>query len=161
MTKSNAFLSNCPIAKVTQILGEPWTLLVIREAFLGTRQFGAFERELGIARNILSDRLKKLVDHGLLKRQPSTSDKRVVEYRLTEAGRELTPVLVGLTQWSKRWLCDETVPLRFVERRNGRTVPPVAVRNADGEALDPRDIAMVAGPDADEVLIDRFARLGS
>ncbi len=161
MTKTNVFSSNCPIAKVTQLLGEPWTLMVIREAFLGTRRFNDFERELGIARNILSDRLKKLVVNGLLKRTPSAEDKRVVEYRLTEAGRELTPVLVGLTQWSKRWLCDECVPLKFVERATGRAIPAVSVRSDDGRELNAKDIELVAGPDADEILVERFARVVS
>ena len=76
--------------------------MVLREAFLGTRHFNDFERQLGVARNILSDRLKKLVEADVLKREASTADRRVVEYRLTEAGKALAPVLISLAQWGLR-----------------------------------------------------------
>lgn len=157
MTKANPFASNCPIARVTRLIGEPWTLMVLREAFLGTRHFNDFERRLGVARNILSDRLKKLVEADVLKREASTFDRRVVEYRLTEAGKALAPVLISLTQWACEHLACRQSPLRFVERANGREVPPVRVRDQDGRALELADLAMVAGPDADELLKARFA----
>lgn len=147
------------MARVTELLGEPWTLLVLREAFLGTRRFNDFERELGIARNILSVRLKKLVEAGVLERTRSQTDRRVVEYRLSRAGLELTPVLVSLSQWACRWLCDRDTPLRFVEHDTWQEVPTVQVRGADGRILDARDLRMVAGPDADALLAARFDRL--
>lgn len=156
MTRSNVFQSNCPIARVTEILGEGWTLMVLREAFLGTRHFNDFERELGIARNILADRLKKLVESGLMKRQPSATDRRAVEYRLTRAGRALFPVLIGLTQWASQFLCEGESAIRFIERATGQDIAPLSVQNQDGRTLELREIAMAPGPDADETLNQRF-----
>jgi len=156
MTRHNVFESNCPIAHVTEIIGEGWTLMVLREAFLGTRHFNDFERELGIARNILSDRLKKLVEAGLMRRQASATDRRAVEYRLSEAGRALFPVLVGLTQWASEHLCDGEQSIRFIDRETGQDIAALAVQSADGRRLALPDITMVAGPDADEALNQRF-----
>jgi len=158
MTQNNVFKCNCPLARVTEVIGEPWTLMVLREAFLGTRHFNAFERELGIARNVLSVRLKKLVDLDLLDRVRSESDKRVVKYRLTDASRDLLPVLVGLAQWSGKWLCDGRSATRFVERETGREIPRIAVRGMDGRELEAREVAMAPGPDADPDLFARFER---
>jgi len=158
MTQDNVFKYNCPLARVTEVIGEPWTLMVLREAFLGTRHFNDFERELGIARNVLSVRLKKLVDLDLLERLRSETDKRAIEYRLTDASRDLLPILVGLAQWSGKWLCDGRSATRFVERESGREIPRIAVRAIDGRELGARDVAMVAGPDADAELSARFER---
>jgi DNA-binding HxlR family transcriptional regulator len=156
MSRCNVFQSNCPIARVTELIGEPWTLMVLREAFLGTRHFNHFESELGIARNVLADRLKKLVDARLLERQPSATDRRAIEYRLSPSGRALFPVLIGLTQWASEHLCSGECAIRFVERDSGRDIPPLTVFSQDGRALDLKDIAMTAGPDADEILERRF-----
>jgi len=159
MTRENVFDCNCPIARVTEVLGEPWTLMVLREAFLGTRCFNDFERELGIARNILSARLRKLVEAGLLERRQSEIDRRSFEYRLTESGRSLAPALVALAQWAGDCLCDGSTPTRFIERATGREIPALAVRSVDGRILDADDIAMVPGPDADDVLKARYERV--
>lgn len=158
MKQNNVFNCNCPLARVTEVIGEPWTLMVLREAFLGTRHFNDFERELGIARNVLSVRLKKLVDLDLLDRVRSEKDKRVVEYRLTDASRDLLPILVGLAQWSGKWLCEGRSATRFVERDTGREIPRIAVRGTDGRELRARDVAMVPGPDANPDLVARFER---
>jgi DNA-binding HxlR family transcriptional regulator len=158
MTQDNVFKCNCPLARVTEVIGEPWTLMVLREAFMGTRHFNEFERELGIARNVLSVRLKKLVELDLLERVRSETDKRVVEYRLTEASRGLLPILVGLAQWSGKWLCNGRSATRFVERETGREIPRIAIRAIDGRELSARDVAMVPGPDANPDLVARFER---
>ena len=158
MTQENVFKCNCPLARVTEVIGEPWTLMVLREAFLGTRHFNDFERELGIARNVLSVRLKKLVDLDLLERVRSETDRRAVEYRLTDASRDLLPILVGLTQWSGKWLCEGHSATRFVERATGREIPRIAVRAVDGRELAARDVTMVPGPDANPELVARFER---
>lgn len=130
--------------------------MVLREAFLGTRHFNDFERELGIARNILSDRLKKLVEAGLMQRQASATDRRAVEYRLAPAGRALFPVLIGLTQWASEHLCKGECAIRFVERATGQDIAPLTVHSQSGQALNLNDIAMAPGPDADEALDERF-----
>jgi len=160
MNRCTAFDSNCPIARITELLGEHWTLLIVREAFLGTRRFNDFERELGIARNILSSRLKKLVEAGVLDRVVSAQDRRVIEYRLTEAGADLLPVLIGLAQWASRWLCKHQHPMRFVERATGQDLSPVSVCSQDGRSLAAREIALLPGPDADPMLRERYQRAG-
>ena len=96
---------NCTIKGALEIVGEKWSLLVLREAFFGIRRFDDFHRVLGCARNLLSDRLAKLVDHGVLDRvayrEPGQRTRH--EYHLTEKGRDLLPALVALMQWGDRW----------------------------------------------------------
>ncbi len=158
MTPKPASMKSCPIARVTELLGDHWALMILREAFLGSVQFGQFESNLGIARNILSARLKRLVEAGLLERVPCPEDRRVHEYRLSASGRALHPVLIALTQWSQRWLGESCEALRIVERSSGRGVRPVVVQAADGRTLGLRDIALVPGPDADPELAERYRR---
>lgn len=151
-------IDSCPIAQVTGLLGDHWSLMIMREAFLGTVHFGEFESNLGIARNILSGRLKRLVEAGLLERVPCPSDRRVHEYRLSDSGRALHPVLIALAQWSQRWLGPTCESLRIVDRVTGEAVRPVVVQAADGRTLGIRDIAMVPGPDASPDMAERYRR---
>ena len=146
----------CPIARVTEILGDHWALMILREAFLGTVHFGEFEANLGIARNILSGRLKRMVESGLLVREPCPRDRRVHEYRLTEAGRELHPLLIALAQWSQRWIDGGCEALRIIDRASGKPVRNVAVQAADGRTLCINEIAMVPGPDARPEMVERY-----
>ena len=156
MNKLKACLGNCPLARVTALLGDGWSLMIIREAFLGSRSFNAIEERLGIARNILSSRLRKLVEAGLLERRASESDRRRVEYRLTDAGRALLPVLIALSQWSEAYLGDCTHSVRYVDRATGKDIRPVRVLAADGRELEANDLAMLPGPDADPALEARL-----
>lgn len=112
----------CSIQRTLDIVGEKWTFLVLREAFNGVRRFDDFQARLGCARNVLSARLATLVDHGVLARAPYREEgsRTRVEYRLTEKGRDLFPVLLALMQWGDRW-----------EARNGG---PVEVRHVDCDA---------------------------
>jgi DNA-binding HxlR family transcriptional regulator len=96
----------CPIARSADILGDHWNLLIIREACLGTRRFDDFQRRLGIGRNILTGRLNRLVDEGLLRREPYHHRPERFEYRLSEQGREVYPILAAMAAWGDRWLGD-------------------------------------------------------
>lgn len=156
MSKSHPCQGNCPIARVTALLGDGWSLMIIREAFLGSRRFNDFERRLGIARNILTDRLRKLVEAGLLKRKASEADRRVVEYKLTRSGRALFPVLIALSQWVEEHLGDPSHAVRYVERDTGEEIQRMSVRSADGRTLDASQLAMLPGPDADPALKARL-----
>lgn len=140
---------NCSIARALDLVGEWWTMLILREAFLGTRRFHDFQQNLGIARNILSARLKKLVARGILQRSTGPAGGRRLEYRLTAKGRDFFPVLMALMQWGDRWVagCDR-VPVRVVERRSGREIAEIRVRDADGRPLQPADVVMQPGPGA-------------
>ncbi|NEZ04317.1 helix-turn-helix transcriptional regulator [Wenzhouxiangella sp. XN201] len=156
MSKDQACQGNCPIARVTALLGDGWSLMIIREAFLGSSQFNDFEKRLGIARNILSDRLRKLVEAGLLKRKASQTDRRVVEYKLTESGRALFPVLIALSQWVEEHLGDPCHSVRYIERATGEEIQRIRVLSTDGRALDVHELAMLPGPDADPALRARL-----
>jgi DNA-binding HxlR family transcriptional regulator len=134
----------CPVAQALERIGEWWTLLIIREAFLGRRRFGQFQQSLGIAKNILSARLRKLVAEGILVRQTSSEDAREVEYRLTDKGRDLMPVLLALAQWGERWIYEGESPLEYRNRHTGAEMMRLAPRDADGVELGPRDLEIVA-----------------
>jgi DNA-binding HxlR family transcriptional regulator len=118
---------NCSIRRTLDVVGEKWTLLVLREAFYGVRRFDDFAHALGCARNILSARLNTLVAEGLLRREPyrEAGQRSRVEYRLTDKGMELLPVLVALMQWGDRWVGDpDGPPVEITHRDCGE---PVAV----------------------------------
>lgn len=159
MKPNEVINSNCPLVRTANVLGDGWTLLVLREAFLGTRRFNDFERRLGMARNILSQRLKRLVEEGILERQPSPEDGRAVEYRLAPAGLALVPVLVSMMQWATDWLGDQEQAVRVIERATGADVPPLHVRNAQGQVLNARDLRIIPGPAADDVVRRQYLDL--
>src|ERR1700736_954405 len=90
---------NCSIARALELVGERWTILILRDAFLGTRRFDEFQRSLGIARNVLQSRLERLVEAGILRRDPYQERPRRFEYRLTAKGVDLWPVIVAMLKW--------------------------------------------------------------
>ena len=138
----------CMGARALNLLGEQWTLLIVRDAFFGIRNFDDFQRSTGIARNVLSQRLGTLVDAGVFTKRASDEDKRKVEYRLTPMGLDLFPVIVGLSMWGKKYLSepDELAPFGLIERQTGKPPAPVVVQSVDGRTIDPRDLMLVPGP---------------
>jgi DNA-binding HxlR family transcriptional regulator len=113
---------NCSIARALDVVGEWWSLLVIRDVFLGVRRFEAIQADLGIARNVLSDRLSTLVDRGVLARRRYQEHPERHEYVLTDMGRDLVPVLLALMRWGDRWLSPDGPPMLLVHRDCGGTV---------------------------------------
>ncbi|MEV6057999.1 helix-turn-helix domain-containing protein [Streptomyces sp. NPDC052107] len=104
----------CSVARTLDLLGDPWTPLVVREAFYGIRRFDEFQQELGIARNTLTDRLRRLVDEGVLEKRLYETEPPRYDYVLTEKGRDLFTVLATMSRWGDRWLAgDEGVPVVF------------------------------------------------
>lgn len=141
----------CPITRALAVIGERWTLLILRHAYRGVRRFADFERELGIAKNVLSDRLKRLVEHGVLDRTPSREDARSIEYRLSPKGRDLYPVLMSLALWGERWEPQGSgCVLRFRNRSSGAPLAGVRVMDGDGVEVGPRDLVMEWAPAAGE-----------
>ena len=115
--------SPCSIARTLEVIGDRWTLLILRDAFKGVRRFDDLQRDLGIARNILTDRLQKLVDHEVLERTPYQSRPLRYEYRLTAKGRDLSPALVALMHWGDKWLAEDgRPPLVLTHKRCGEPV---------------------------------------
>ena len=138
---------NCSMARAHDVVGEWWTLLVIREVFLGRRNFTDIQQTLGVARNILSDRLATLVDEGVLDKRPDASDGRRSEYHLTEKGTELLPLLVMLMQWGDRWADDGLgPPLLLIDRGTGEVVDPALVDTRTGQAIDVSQLRARPGP---------------
>lgn len=137
----------CSVARALSIVGDRWSLLVLRDAFLGIRRFDAFQQNLGTTRHRLADRLKKLVAHGILERVRYQQRPPRFEYRLTEKGRDLYPVVVSLTRWGDRWMAGKAgAPIELVHKSCGRTAMPTLACPECGEAVAARDMIARAGP---------------
>ncbi|MGE0861609.1 MAG: winged helix-turn-helix transcriptional regulator [Gammaproteobacteria bacterium] len=140
---------NCGVAQALEALGDWWTLLIVRDAFFGARRFSEFEHGLGIAKNILAARLRRLVEHGVFERVAAGAAGERNEYRLTAKGQALMPVLVALREWSDEWVYGRGhEPIIFRERATGRRVPRLRVTNRDGVELTSKDILATPGPGA-------------
>ncbi|MGO4396366.1 winged helix-turn-helix transcriptional regulator [Variovorax sp. M-6] len=128
--------ASCPVARALDVIGDRWSLLIVRDAFDGVSRFGDFQSSLGVARNILSSRLKALLDEGVLEVQPASDGTSYQEYVLTPKGQSLFPVIVGLRQWGEGNLFRRGERhSRLVERGSGRPVAPLEVRSTDGRQL--------------------------
>lgn len=127
--------SHCAIPAALEAVGERWSFLILRGVFTGLHHFEEFQSTLGIARNILSNRLARLVDHGILEREPDSCDRRRVAYRLTDKGRALLPVLIALRQWGETWISGEPCNPVLVDRRSRRPVASLKLCAADGHEL--------------------------
>lgn len=128
----------CPVARSLDAIGDRWSLLIVRDAFDGLRRFGDFQRNLGVARNILADRLRRLVDAGILQTQPASDGSAYQEYVLTPRGETLFPVVLALRQWGEQHLFERGERHSvLVERRTGKPVPFMAPRARDGSVLAP------------------------
>ncbi|MCC2970928.1 helix-turn-helix domain-containing protein [Massilia sp. IC2-476] len=130
----------CPVARSVNILGDRWSLLIVRDAFDGIGRFSEFQRSLGAARNILADRLRRLVDGGILATRPAGTGSAYQEYVLTEAGKSLFPVVVALRQWGERNLfMPGEAHSELIEKKTGKPVQLMSVRTEDGGVLGPDD----------------------
>ncbi len=121
----------CSIARTLDVVGDPWTLLIVREALFGACRFSEFRRRLGIPRATLSARLDLLVDHGVLTR----SDPRP-EYRLTRKGRTLGPVMVALMEWGDRWSDEDDRPVTLLDTDTGEPIEPLYVDTRSGRPIE-------------------------
>jgi DNA-binding HxlR family transcriptional regulator len=140
---------NCSVAQALEVLGDWWTLLVVREAFLGVRRFADLEANLGIAKNVLARRLDHLVAHGVLERVDAGVHGTRYEYQLTAMGKDLATIMTALRQWGDRWIFGEGhEPLLVLDRRTGRPVPRLRIVGDDGAPLGSRDIELRPGPGA-------------
>ena len=128
-------LRQCSIAAALEAVGERWSFLILRGAFNGLSHFEEFQSTLGIARNILSNRLAKLVEKDILERQPDAADRRKVAYVLTAKGLDLLPVLISLRHWGERWVSEGPSNPVLVDRESRRPIAPMAVRSQDGRTL--------------------------
>ena len=136
----------CSVARSVAVIGDRWTLMILRDCFLGVRRFEAFEQRLGISRAIIADRLKHLVDEGVLRREAYQSRPVRHEYRLTEKGLALHPVIMAIVRWGDGYYAgSEGPPLLHRHRQCGHDFHPVMTCSACGEAVGPRDVEVRAG----------------
>ena len=135
--------SPCPVGRAVDIVGDRWALLIVRDAFDGVRRFGDFLSSLGAARNILSDRLKRLVESGILEVVPASDGSAYQEYVLTKKGEGLFPVVVMLRQWGEANLfgAGERRSI-LIDRKSGRMVKKQTLRHDDGRPLNPANSAV-------------------
>ena len=134
---------DCPIARVTDLMGDWWTPLVLRECFYGRRRYDEFVESLGIPRPVLSQRLARLVDEGMLERRQYTEHPPRSEYRLTDKGRAFWDVLAAMWRWGMDWQwTEDDLPLQLVDRETGAEVVPAVVDATTGEPMDIRQLRL-------------------
>ncbi len=139
---------NCSVAQTLEVVGEWWSMLIIRDCFLGITKFDDFHQRLGISRNILTDRLDHLVAREVLARVPYQEHPVRNDYRLTDKGRDLWLVLTAMRQWGDRWEAADGPPIVLEHRTCGHETTAVATCSACGEAVDARSVRARPGPGA-------------
>jgi DNA-binding HxlR family transcriptional regulator len=141
--------AECPIARSLDAIGDWWSLLIIRDAMLGRRRFGEFQKSLGLAKNILTVRLRALVDRGILELAPASDGSAYREYVLTPKGRGIFPIIVALRQWSEEFdERPEEIATILVDRARGRPVKKLELHSRDGRLLGLSDTALKPRPAA-------------
>ena len=151
----------CSVAQSLEVIGEWWTLLIIRDAFMGVTRFDDFAKRLGIARNVLTARLDKLVDAGVMDRVPYEEGERPrFDYRLTDRGRALWPVITTIRQWGDEWITGKgNEPVLLEHKGCGHITTPHLACDECGEPLVGRDVRAVAGPGlSDPTLLAKLIR---
>lgn len=138
----------CALPSALDVVGERWSFLILRAAFNRVYHFEEFQSELGIARNILANRLSRLVDHGILKREALPEDRRKIEYRLTDKGMALLPSMLALRQWGERWESGTPSTPVLVDERDHQPIAQIAIHAHDGRELGPKDLCWMH---ADEI----------
>jgi len=133
-------LAECSLPAALEAMGERWSFMILRAAFNGLHHFEEFQSELGIARNILANRLARLVEHGILTRDALPEDRRKIVYKLTDKGFALLPTMVALRQWGERWETGVSASPVLVDARDMRRIRPVQVLSHDGRALGQHDL---------------------
>jgi len=133
-------LALCGLPSALEVMGERWSFMILRAAFNGVRHFEEYLDVLGIARNILSNRLSRLVENGILKREHCADDRRRIEYRLTEKGYGLLPAMLALRQWGEKWELGVVADPVLCDERDGRPIAPIGIHAADGRVLGPHDL---------------------
>ena len=146
----------CPLPAAVELIGEKWTFLILRGAFNGLHHFEEFQAGLGIARNILSDRLGKLVAGGILERSQDPTDRRCVIYALTPKGEALLPVLLALRQWGENW-GQGPAPVVLADRRDERPIRRICVQAQDGRELGLSDLVWLCRDEGRATEDDRAA----
>ncbi|WP_255412621.1 helix-turn-helix domain-containing protein [Dyella sp. C11] len=155
--RSSSENTPCPIVRGLDHVGEWWSMLILRDAFYGLSRFDDFQTSLGIAPNILSRRLTKLVEVGMLERRRYCNRPLRYDYVLTERGRDFRPVLLAMMAWGNRHFADEGQAIELVDRQTGHVVEPQLIDRHTGEPITRERHEMRAGPAASERMKARIA----
>jgi DNA-binding HxlR family transcriptional regulator len=140
----------CSVARSLSVVGDRWTLLIVRDAFLGRCRFEDFQSSLGITRHLLTERLRKLEEHGILKRIAYQEKPTRYDYRLTEKGVDLYPILLSLVRWGDRWMAGgQGPPMLYRHRGCGQVATPALHCPECREPVTARDITARSGPGLD------------
>lgn len=149
----------CSIARALEVVGERWSLLIVRNAlFAGATRYSDFQRSLGIASNVLKDRLDGLVDAGIMRRHRYSEQPELFEYLLTEKGRDFAPALVALTAWGDRWAAPDGPPIRYSHSVCGSVVGHQVVCETCGPVADPAQVQAGPGPGMPADRVERMTR---
>jgi DNA-binding HxlR family transcriptional regulator len=144
---------HCSVAQCLEVVGEWWSMLIVRDVFLGVTRFDDFQERLGISRNILNRRLNHLVEAGVLAKVPYSEHPLRYEYRLTDKGRDLWSVLTAMRQWGDKYAAPNGPPLRTIHKACGQVAEVTAVCSACGEPIGSPDLRAEPGPGAVEHLV--------
>jgi DNA-binding HxlR family transcriptional regulator len=137
---------HCSVAQCLEVVGEWWTMLIVRDAFLGVTRFDDFHERLGISRNVLNQRLTHLIEHGVLQKSRYSEHPPRYEYRLTAKGRDLWPVLTAMRQWGDQHAAPDGPPLEVIHKSCGNVTDAVMTCSRCGELLTSGDLTSVSGP---------------
>ncbi len=141
----------CSIARTVAVIGDRWSLLILRDCFLRVRRFEDFQARLGVTRHVLADRLKKLVRHGVLRRVPYQTRPQRHEYILTQKGLDLHPIIMAMVHWGDVHMADERGrPLLHEHKLCGKMFDPVMTCSECGQPLSPREVHVHVGPGANQ-----------
>lgn len=159
MSRKRFSQMNCSVAQALEQVGDWWTLLIVREAFFGTTRFADFQERLGIAKNILSARLQRLVADEILAKQTVDEAGQRHAYRLTQKGKDLWLVMTALRLWGDKWVFGPgREPLLVRDRQSGATVSALLAVDEEGRPLDARSLSFEPGPGASAETLEEFAR---
>lgn len=143
-------IAECGLPVALEAMGERWSFMILRAAFNGVRHFEEYLSEIGIARNILANRLARLTESGILFRTPCPDDRRKVEYRLSPKGLELLPAMIALRQWGEKWGTGLASNPMLVDERDRQPILPVSIRSHDGRELGHMDLCWVNSLEKDD-----------
>lgn len=155
LTEPLADLGNCGLPAALEVMGERWSFMILRAAFNGMHHFEEFLSALGIARNILSNRLARLVEHGIMKRQALPDDRRKIEYRLTDKGYDLLPAMLALRQWGEKYSCGVPSNPVLCDARDGLPIADIGIRAHDGRLLAPKELEWRDAADVGKTIAER------
>lgn len=157
MTRTSFSEFNCSLARTVDIIGDKWTLLIIRDAFLGVQRFSEFQERLGVAKTVLSNRLDMLVENEILRKQPTSPEVERFLYKLTPRGKDLFVTVVSLLQWGDKWIFGEGhEPIEILDKEECISIQQLGVQAQSGKFLDARDVVYKPGPGANCQMLSLF-----